>query len=158
LVLDEFNGDLRRLRGAADGDPETMRGLLRKVPGTGWNGAAEREPPGPTLPPLPSMGDFHGDADSPGTAWHHHDVMAGGAAVTLSDRYWQPGVVGTCVRRCLVAGHIVLKRFPAGGPRGSWPAEEFAAARRSEGVPAEVVMELESDAFLVVVRQRSAPD
>ena len=45
---------------------------------------------------------------------------------------------------------IVLERFPAGAPRGSWPAEEFAAARRAEGTPAEVVMDLPSDAFLVV--------
>ncbi|MFE5735048.1 hypothetical protein ACFQ7A_29575 [Streptomyces sp. NPDC056528] len=48
----------------------------------------------------------------------------------------------------------VLERFPAGGPRGSWPAEEFAGARRDEGVPARVVMDLETDAFLVVVEQR----
>ncbi|GAA0583335.1 hypothetical protein [Streptomyces crystallinus] len=47
----------------------------------------------------------------------------------------------------------VLERFPAGDPRGSWPAEEFARDRRDEGVAAEVVMDLESDAFLVVVRQ-----
>ncbi|MDL5199487.1 hypothetical protein [Streptomyces sp. ALI-76-A] len=45
----------------------------------------------------------------------------------------------------------VLERFPAGAPRGSWPAEEFAAARRAEGEPAKVVMDLKSDAFLVVV-------
>ncbi|MFE6484964.1 hypothetical protein ACFVGN_18780 [Streptomyces sp. NPDC057757] len=45
----------------------------------------------------------------------------------------------------------MLKRFPAGGPRGSWPAEEFAQARRLEGQAAEVVMDLTSDAFLVVV-------
>ncbi|MEU7008910.1 hypothetical protein [Streptomyces sp. NPDC046332] len=49
----------------------------------------------------------------------------------------------------------VLQRFPAGGPRGSWPAEEFARQRRSEGLPAEVVMDLESDAFLVIVEQRA---
>ncbi|MCS0603768.1 hypothetical protein NX794_21485 [Streptomyces sp. LP11] len=49
----------------------------------------------------------------------------------------------------------VLERFPAGSPRGSWPAEEFAAARRAEGEPATVVMDLRSDAFLVVVE---APD
>ncbi|MEU9860084.1 hypothetical protein AB0D99_04355 [Streptomyces sp. NPDC047971] len=48
----------------------------------------------------------------------------------------------------------VLQWFPAGGPRGSWPAEEFARARRDEGLPAEVVMDLESDAFLVIVEQR----
>ncbi|MFD5629425.1 hypothetical protein [Streptomyces sp. NPDC127072] len=48
-------------------------------------------------------------------------------------------------------GRTVLKRFPAGGPRGSWPAEEFAQARRLEGQAAEVVMDLTSDAFLVVV-------
>jgi hypothetical protein len=44
----------------------------------------------------------------------------------------------------------ILERFPAGGPRGSWPAEEFADARRLEGIPAEVVMNLAADAFLVV--------
>ncbi|GAA5065983.1 hypothetical protein GCM10023336_47250 [Streptomyces similanensis] len=46
----------------------------------------------------------------------------------------------------------MLERFPAGGPRGSWPAEEFAHARRLEGLPAEVVMDLATDTFLVVVR------
>lgn len=48
----------------------------------------------------------------------------------------------------------VLESFPAGDPRGSWPAEEFARARRDEGTPAEVVMDLESDVFLVVVPQQ----
>jgi hypothetical protein len=45
----------------------------------------------------------------------------------------------------------VLARFPASAPRGSWPAEEFAARLRREGAPAEVVMDLAADAFLVVV-------
>lgn len=49
----------------------------------------------------------------------------------------------------------VLEKFPAGGPRGSWPAEEFARARRDEGMPAEVVMDLDSDVFLVVVPQQA---
>ncbi|EST19144.1 hypothetical protein [Streptomyces niveus] len=49
----------------------------------------------------------------------------------------------------------VLERFPAGDPRGSWRAEEFARARRREGTPAEVVMDLESDVFLVVVPRQS---
>ncbi len=45
----------------------------------------------------------------------------------------------------------VLERFPAGGPRGSWPAEEYAAAQRTQGRPdARVVMDLSSDQFLVV--------
>ncbi|MEU3663407.1 hypothetical protein AB0E77_27255 [Streptomyces sp. NPDC032940] len=48
-------------------------------------------------------------------------------------------------------GAKVLERFPAGAPRGSWPAEEYAARRRAEGEPATVVMDLEADAFLVVV-------
>ncbi|MET9847915.1 hypothetical protein [Streptomyces ossamyceticus] len=45
---------------------------------------------------------------------------------------------------------IVLERFPAGAPRGSWPAEEFAAARRDQGIDARVLMDLNSDQFLVV--------
>ncbi|MEW2134602.1 hypothetical protein [Streptomyces sp. NPDC005435] len=45
---------------------------------------------------------------------------------------------------------IVLERFPAGGPRGSWPAEEFAAAQRDQGTQAQVVMDLRTDQFLVV--------
>lgn len=45
----------------------------------------------------------------------------------------------------------VLERFPAGGPRGSWPAEEYAAAQRAQDTPdAQVVMGLPSDQFLVV--------
>jgi hypothetical protein len=46
----------------------------------------------------------------------------------------------------------VLERFPAGGPRGSWPAEQFAHDRRVAGQPAEVVMDLRTDTFLVIVR------
>ncbi|MFH9968375.1 hypothetical protein ACH4PR_44945 [Streptomyces mirabilis] len=45
----------------------------------------------------------------------------------------------------------VLERFPAGGPRGSWPAEEYAEAQRAQGTTdARVVMGLRSDQFLVV--------
>ena len=45
----------------------------------------------------------------------------------------------------------ILRSFPASAPRGSWPAEEFAAGRRREGVPADVVMDLASDSYLVFV-------
>ncbi|MFG2394620.1 hypothetical protein ACGFYF_37915 [Streptomyces lavendulae] len=44
----------------------------------------------------------------------------------------------------------VLERFPAGHPRGSWPADEYAAAQRAQGTNARVVMDLASDQFLVV--------
>ncbi|MGW0497476.1 hypothetical protein ACWD0Z_19190 [Streptomyces sp. NPDC003007] len=44
----------------------------------------------------------------------------------------------------------VLERFPAGSPRGSWPAEEYAAAQRAQGTNAQVVMDLASDQFLVI--------
>lgn len=47
----------------------------------------------------------------------------------------------------------VIKTFPAAHPRGSWPAEEFADAQRQAGVPAGVVMDLDADAFLVVVNE-----
>ncbi|MEL3946925.1 MULTISPECIES: hypothetical protein [Streptomyces] len=56
----------------------------------------------------------------------------------------------------MMNGRVVLESFPAGGPRGSWPAEEFARDRRREGQRAEVVMDLSSDAFLVIVRGQEA--
>jgi hypothetical protein len=34
--------------------------------------------------------------------------------------------------------------------RGSWPAEEYAAAQRAQGTDAQVVMDLPTDQFLVV--------
>jgi hypothetical protein len=39
LVLDEWGGDLRRMREAADGDAETLRGFLTQVPRLGPVGA-----------------------------------------------------------------------------------------------------------------------
>ncbi|MBO1335373.1 hypothetical protein [Streptomyces sp. VRA16 Mangrove soil] len=56
----------------------------------------------------------------------------------------------------MINARVVLQRFPAGGPRGSWPAEEFARQRRLEGQQAEVVMDLATDAFLVIVREAAA--
>jgi hypothetical protein len=53
-------------------------------------------------------------------------------------------------------GRTVLETFPAGSPRGSWPAEEFAADRRAAGQPAEVVMDLRTDSFLVIIRGGAA--
>ncbi|MCY0930862.1 hypothetical protein OTB20_32660 [Streptomyces sp. H27-H1] len=48
----------------------------------------------------------------------------------------------------------VLERFPAGHPRGSWPADECAAAQRAQGHDAHVVMDLDADQFLVVTTTR----
>lgn len=48
-----------------------------------------------------------------------------------------------------------LASFPAGSPRGSWPAEEKAAEFRNQGQPATVVMDLPSDSFLVIVEVAS---
>ncbi|MGV9278083.1 hypothetical protein [Streptomyces griseosporeus] len=42
-----------------------------------------------------------------------------------------------------------LASFPAGHPRGSKPAEEYAAAQRAAGTPATVVMDLSTDTFVV---------
>jgi hypothetical protein len=49
----------------------------------------------------------------------------------------------------------VLERFPAGAPRGQWPAESYAAEQRRNGIPARVVMDLPSDSYLVVVEAAS---
>ncbi|WBO69024.1 hypothetical protein [Streptomyces camelliae] len=51
----------------------------------------------------------------------------------------------------------VLERFPAGHPRGSRPADEYAAARRQQGLRAQVVMDLGTDQFLVVVDDTAQP-
>ncbi|MCX4697017.1 hypothetical protein [Streptomyces sp. NBC_01373] len=47
-------------------------------------------------------------------------------------------------------GREVLAETSASHPRGSWPAEELAKEFRDQGLPAEVVMDLKSDSFLVV--------
>lgn len=44
----------------------------------------------------------------------------------------------------------VLAEFPAGHPRGSWPAEERAAELTASGTPATVVQDIRTDRFLVV--------
>ncbi|MFD0312321.1 hypothetical protein [Streptomyces sp. NPDC127119] len=49
-----------------------------------------------------------------------------------------------------MSGREVLDSFPAGHPRGSWPAEERAAELREQGESASVVMDLDTDRFLVV--------
>jgi hypothetical protein len=49
-----------------------------------------------------------------------------------------------------VSAREILDSFPAGSPRGSWPAEERAQQLREQGQPATVVMNLDSDRFLVV--------
>ncbi|MFF8431125.1 hypothetical protein ACF07Y_39515 [Streptomyces sp. NPDC016566] len=49
-----------------------------------------------------------------------------------------------------VKARTVLERFPAGSPRGSWPAEEYAAHQRAQGTNAQVVMDMRTDQFLVV--------
>ncbi|MGW1412537.1 hypothetical protein [Streptomyces sp. NPDC002403] len=50
----------------------------------------------------------------------------------------------------LLAQRTVLERFPASHPRSSWPAGEYAAARRAQGTDGRAVMDLGSDQFLVV--------
>jgi hypothetical protein len=57
-----------------------------------------------------------------------------------------------------VSAREVLADFPAGSPRGSWPAEEKAAELRSQGQPVEVVMDLPSDRFLVVTPAEGGGD
>lgn len=49
----------------------------------------------------------------------------------------------------------ILADFPAGGPRGSWPAEEKAAELTRAGTPATVRMDLARDRFIVVPERES---
>ncbi|CAM5392483.1 putative protein OS=Streptomyces tendae OX=1932 GN=F3L20_23470 PE=4 SV=1 [Streptomyces tendae] len=49
-----------------------------------------------------------------------------------------------------MAAREILADFPAGNPRGSWPAEEKAAELTAQGQSVTVTMDLDSDRFLVV--------
>lgn len=73
------------------------------------------------------------------------------SALSLADRLAHEA--GSYVRAvpAVKPARTVLERFPAGAPRGQWPAESFAAEQRRQGVPASVVMDLASDSFLVIV-------
>ncbi|MEU7384182.1 MULTISPECIES: hypothetical protein [unclassified Streptomyces] len=45
----------------------------------------------------------------------------------------------------------ILEWFPVGHPRGSWPADEYAAAQRAQGTTdGRVAMDLATDQFLVI--------
>jgi hypothetical protein len=49
-----------------------------------------------------------------------------------------------------VSAREILADFPAGHPRGSWPADEWAAELTASGTPATVRMDQENDRFIVV--------
>jgi hypothetical protein len=57
----------------------------------------------------------------------------------------------------ITALRTVLERFPAGRPRGSWPADEYATAQRAQSRDAQVVMDLATDQFLVVTDATTRP-
>ena len=77
------------------------------------------------------------------------------SALSLADR--RAHEAGSYVRTTPTPkpSRTVLESFPAGHPRGQWPAESFAAEKRREGVPARVVMDLASDSYLVIVEAAS---
>lgn len=49
-----------------------------------------------------------------------------------------------------MTARTVLAEFPAGGPRGSWPAEERAQELTAQGQPATVRQDIDRDVFIVV--------
>ena len=49
----------------------------------------------------------------------------------------------------------ILAEYPAGNPRGSWPAEEKAAELTAQGQPATVRMDIARDRFIVVPERES---
>ncbi|GAA3487073.1 MULTISPECIES: hypothetical protein [Streptomyces] len=44
----------------------------------------------------------------------------------------------------------ILQSFPAGSPQAARRADDYANARQHEGIETTVVMDLETDAFLVL--------
>lgn len=51
----------------------------------------------------------------------------------------------------------VLAEFPAGAPRGSWPAEEKADELTKAGTPATVRQDINRDVFIVVPAGETQP-
>jgi hypothetical protein len=49
-----------------------------------------------------------------------------------------------------MTARTILAEFPAGAPRGSWPAEERAAELTRQGQPATVRQDIARDVFIVV--------
>lgn len=49
-----------------------------------------------------------------------------------------------------MTARTILAEFPAGHPRGSWPAEEKAAELTAQGRPATVRQDPARDVFVVV--------
>ena len=76
----------------------------------------------------------------------------GGLFLRLEERGDRFGAKA-CLLSPSVSGQRVRLRFAEGGLRGHRPAEGFAAEQRREGRAATVVMDLESEVFLVVVEQ-----
>jgi hypothetical protein len=54
-----------------------------------------------------------------------------------------------------VSARRILAEYPAGGPRGSWPAEEKAAELTAQGQPATVRQDIARDVFIVVPERES---
>lgn len=73
------------------------------------------------------------------------------ATLAAADRLAHEAAQGP-VRRCSAPkpARTVIERFPAGEPRGSWPAEEFAQGLRRDGRSVDVFMDLATDSYLVV--------
>ena len=56
-----------------------------------------------------------------------------------------------------MSARAILAEFPAGGPRGSWPAEERAHELTEAGTPATVRQDIKRDVFIVVPQTEARP-
>ena len=56
-----------------------------------------------------------------------------------------------------VTTRTILAEFPAGGPRGSWPAEAKAHELTKAGTPATVRQDIKRDVFIVVPQTEARP-
>ena len=55
-----------------------------------------------------------------------------------------------------MSARTILAEFPAGNPRGSWPAEAKAHELTKAGTPATVRQDIERDVFIVVPQAEAA--
>ncbi|MFD8262044.1 hypothetical protein ACFV19_24675 [Streptomyces griseoluteus] len=75
--------------------------------------------------------------------------LAAKAALKCREEVFNPPSQADEFLRRARTEQMVIARFPAGHPRGSWPPEEYAAELTASGQPAPLGQDIARDDYLV---------